>query len=208
MKYEWKKQDKDLYLPGTNPVLIDVPSLRFAMIHGEGNPNDEPFSERVGALYAVTWTIKMMPKSGFTPEGYYEYGVFPLEGIWTLAAPWDGQSPLDKAALVYQLMIRQPDFVDDALFAQAQQMAIQKKKDVLHLDEVSFGSVTEGLCVQLTHHGSYDDEPASFARIDAFIAENALTRRGHAHREIYMGDPRKQTADKRRTVLRVPVEKA
>lgn len=207
MKYEWKKQDKDLYLPGKAPVLIDVPPMRFAAIDGMGNPNEEPFSERVGALYALSWTIKMWPKSGFTPEGYYEYGVFPLEGVWSLAAPWDGQAPLDKSALVYKLMIRQPDFVDDALFALARQTAIEKKKDVLHLDEVSFLTMTDGLSVQLTHHGAYDDEPASFARIDAFIQANGLRRRGHDHREIYMGDPRKQTPDKQRTVLRVPVER-
>lgn len=26
----------------------------------------------------------MMPKKGITPEGYYEYTVFPLEGHWDL----------------------------------------------------------------------------------------------------------------------------
>jgi len=25
-----------------------------------------------------------MPKKGMTPEGYYEYTVFPIEGFWDL----------------------------------------------------------------------------------------------------------------------------
>jgi len=44
MKYEWKKQEKDLYLPKEKPVLITVPKQKFFMLSGQGNPNGEDFA--------------------------------------------------------------------------------------------------------------------------------------------------------------------
>lgn len=28
-KFEWRKELKELYLPGKNPVIIDVPEMKF-----------------------------------------------------------------------------------------------------------------------------------------------------------------------------------
>lgn len=72
MKHEWKKQEKELYLPGTKPVLINVPEQKFIMLSGQGNPNGEEFAERLSVLYPIAYAIRMMPKQGYTPEGYYE----------------------------------------------------------------------------------------------------------------------------------------
>ena len=84
MKHEWRKQEKDLYIPKQKSELIKVPEQKFLMIDGKGNPNDEDFSERIGALYSLAYAIRMMPKQGYTPEGYFEYTVYPLEGVWDL----------------------------------------------------------------------------------------------------------------------------
>ena len=83
MKIEWKKQDKELYLPKNKPGLIDVPPLNFFAISGKGNPNDEFFSEYIGVLYALSYAVKMSPKSGNAPDEYFEYTVYPLEGVWS-----------------------------------------------------------------------------------------------------------------------------
>lgn len=82
MKFEWRKHEKDLYLPKEKPVLVTVPKQKFFMISGKGNPNSEEFSEKIGVLYSLAYAVRMMPKQGFTPEGYFEYTVYPLEGIW------------------------------------------------------------------------------------------------------------------------------
>lgn len=79
MKYQWRKQEKDLYLPKAKPSLIKVPKHNFLMIKGQGNPNGEDFSERVSVLYSLAYAIRMMPRQGYTPEGYYEYTVYPLK---------------------------------------------------------------------------------------------------------------------------------
>ena len=84
MKHEWRKHEKEYYMPKEKPVLVDIPEFKFFMIKGKGNPNSEEFSEAIGVLYSLAYAIRMMPKNGYTPEGYFEYTVYPLEGIWDL----------------------------------------------------------------------------------------------------------------------------
>ncbi|WP_425517494.1 GyrI-like domain-containing protein [Paenibacillus agaridevorans] len=206
VKYEWKKNDKSLYLPKEEPTIIEVPVFRYFMISGEGNPNYEPFREAVGVLYSLSYGVKMLPKKGVAPEGYYEYTIFPLEGVWDLAVEARGLEVLDKDKLLYTIMIRQPDFVTEPLAMDVLKTVKAKKPHVL-LDKVIFGEQEEGLCLQMMHHGSYDDEPQSFAKMERYCDEHGLKRISKVHKEIYISDPRKTQADKLRTVLRFRVEK-
>ena len=43
MKYEWRKQEKQLYGAKITPALVTVPTQSCIMINGEGNPNDTDF---------------------------------------------------------------------------------------------------------------------------------------------------------------------
>lgn len=205
MKLEWKKTEKDIYLPGKSPVLVTVPKMIYVTVKGRGNPNAPAFADTIQLLYSFSYGIKMMPKSGHTPPGYEEYAVYPLEATWSIQSDWDEQHPLDKDELDYTAMIRQPSFVTDEVFALAAEKVAKKKLD-LPVEKASLTVLEEGLCVQLLHIGSYDDEPASFAKLHDFMAENKLKRRGEVHREIYLSDPRKVAPDKLRTVLRYQVE--
>lgn len=207
MKYEWKKAEKDIYLPKQSPVLITVPKYKFFMVEGEGDPNKKEFSENIGALYTLSYTIRMMPKSGFTPHGYFEYTVYPLEAVWDSHEVPLEDMLLNKDAFIYKAMIRQPDFVTQELFETALASA-SKKVDASILKKVQFVEIEDGLSVQTMHIGPYDDEPATFAEMDTFLKESNLQKRLHTHREIYMGDPRKAAPEKLRTVLRVFVEPA
>lgn len=72
-------------------------------------------------------------------------------------------------------------------------------------------TIEEGLCVQIMHVGSYDDEPASVAVMDEYLAQNGYSNDLTAerlHHEIYLSDPRKTAPEKRKTVLRHPIKKA
>lgn len=62
MKYEWKKQDKNLYGAKTTPNLISIPAQNYIMIDGKGNPNDSDVSNRVSALFSLAYAIKMRYK--------------------------------------------------------------------------------------------------------------------------------------------------
>ena len=206
MKYEWKKNGKSLYLPKNQPEAITIPPMKFFMIKGKGNPNNESFSEAVGVLYSLSYGIKMMPKKGVTPEGYFEYTVFPLEGVWDLAEEARDLEILDKDSLIYTIMIRQPEFVTDDL---AQTVIEGTKLNKPHplLESVQFGNIEDGLCVQMLHIGSYDNETESFNKMEDFCKDNNLRRLSKIHREIYISDFRKTEPEKLKTVLRFKVEK-
>lgn len=73
MKYEWRKMDKELYLPKVKPTILLDEEKQYFTVEGKGNPNKEGFKKDVELLYALSYQIRMMPKSGFTPEGYYEF---------------------------------------------------------------------------------------------------------------------------------------
>jgi hypothetical protein len=206
MKYEWKKNDKVLYVPKNQPEVITIPPMKFFMLNGKGNPNNESFSEAVGVLYSLSYGIKMMPKKGTTPEGYFEYTVFPLEGVWDLAEEARGLEVLDKDSLIYTIMIRQPDFVTDELAQSVIENTKLKKPHPL-LENVQFGSIEDGLCVQMLHIGPYDTETESFNKMEAFCKENNLRRVSKIHREIYITDFRKTAPEKLKTVLRFKAEK-
>lgn len=148
----------------------------------------------------------MLPKSGITPEGYYEYTVYPLEGIWDLNEEGRKLDYLDKNHFVYHLMIRQPDFVTEELFRKAVENVSAKKKH-LSAESAQFKRISDGLSIQMMHHGSYDDEPKTFSIMDQYCEENGLIRIDKRHREIYISDPRKTASDKLKTVLRYKVSK-
>lgn len=63
-------------------------------------------------LYSIAYVVRMIPRNGFTPNGYFEYTVYPLEGLWHLTEEGRNNKSLDKNELLYTIMIRQPDFVN------------------------------------------------------------------------------------------------
>ncbi|EUJ45224.1 GyrI-like domain-containing protein [Listeria riparia] len=202
MKYEWRKQDKSIYLPKQAPEIIDVPTMKYFTISGKGNPNSPAFSELIKTLYAASYAVKMMPKKVAAPEGYYDYTVFPLEGFWTLEP---GSKALDKERLIFKIMIRQPDFITPELFDYAKETIIKKvspeNRDLLKLEEI-----TEGLNLQMLHIGSFDDEPATFAQMETFCGQNNLIRLSKSHKEIYLSDVNKVAPDKLKTTLRFEIK--
>lgn len=206
MKHEWRKQEKRYYIPKQKPELIEIPPFKFIQLKGEGNPNNDAFSEAIGVLYSLAYAIRMMPKNGFIPEGYEEYVVYPLEGVWDLKEEARNQDTLDKDALVYTIMIRQPEFVTEEVFQEALRRVKQKKPHPL-LDEVEFVTIEEGMCVQMMHVGSFDDEKYSFDLMKQYCEENQLNIRSQVHREIYISDFRKTAPEKLKTVLRYRIRK-
>jgi len=198
MKYEWKKQEKGLYLPKDTPTVITIPKQKFFAIKGKGNPNEADFSERVSVLYSLAYAVRIMPKSGFTPDGYFEYTVYPLEGVW------ENTDVSDKGSFIYTIMIRQPDFVTAEISEKAFETTKRKKPHPL-LAEAFFCEIEDGLSVQMLHNGDYDNEPVSFAKMQVFMSDSGLVRNSNNHREIYLSDATKTDRDKLKTILRYSV---
>lgn len=206
--FDYKKEYKDLYMPKNSPMLIDVPAMNYIMIDGKGDPNNnKEFEHAVEVLYGLSFTIKMSKMKGNQPEGYFEYVVPPLEGLWSIN---NGTFSLEKRDnWVWTLMIRQPEFVTLDFFNWACSELKHKKPD-LNIDGARFEAYNEGSCVQMMHIGPYSTEPTTALIIEDFMKENNLKTRlgdGGKHHEIYLSDPRKAKPDQMKTVLRHPVKK-
>ena len=209
MPFDFKKEYKEFYMPKGKPEIITVPKMNYIAVRGKGNPNveDGEYKKSIELLYGIAYTIKMSKKSEHKIEGYFDYVVPPLEGFW-----WqddvDGIDYGHKENFQWISVIRLPDFVTKADFDWAIEEATRKKK--MDFSKVEFLEIEEGLCVQCLHSGSYDDEPATIAAMDKFIADNGYendisdTRR---HHEIYLSDARKVAPEKLKTVIRHPIKK-
>nr|WP_254917441.1 MULTISPECIES: GyrI-like domain-containing protein [Fibrobacter] len=196
-------------MPKGKPEIVTVPKMNYIAVRGKGNPNEEEgeYKKSIELLYGIAYTIKMSKKGDHKIEGYFDYVVPPLEGFW-----WqenvDGIDYSHKENFQWISVIRLPDFVTKADFEWATEEATRKKK--MDFSKVEFLTLEEGLCVQCMHSGSYDDEPATVAAMDKFIADNGYendisdTRR---HHEIYLSDARKAAPEKLKTVIRHPIKK-
>jgi len=207
-KHEWRKKEKKLYVPKNKPEIIEVPDFKFITLRGEGSPADEAFSEIIGVLYSLAYPIKMLTKKmDVRPSGYYDFTVYPLEGIWDIneKAKEHFSGVIDKEDLVFQLMIRQPEFIDESLYGQIFDI-VKKKKPSPLLDQVNFEVIPEGKCIQMLHLGRFEDESISFDEMEAFAESKGLARLSKVHREIYLSDARKVAPEKLKTVLRFKVK--
>ncbi len=209
--FDVKRALKALYVPPTRPTIVDVPAMTFAMVDGEGDPNDEQgaYAGAVQALYSLTYTIKMSPRAGRAPEGFFEFVVPPLEGLWTFPLEQFDGVHVPKGALIWTSMIRLPEFITPQVLDWAR-TEVARKKDV-DTSRARLETWTEGLCVQVMHIGPYETEPESVARMHAwaesqgYVIDLSDERR---HHEIYLGDPRRTAPDKLKTVVRHPIRTA
>ena len=111
-----------------------------------------------------------------------------------------------KAEFNWISVIRLPDFVTKKDFDWAVETASAKKK--MDCSGAEFLTVDEGLCVQIMHHGPFDDEPATVAIMDKYLEDHGYRNdfsQGRLHHEIYMSDVRKVAPEKWKTVIRHPI---
>lgn len=210
MAFDFKKEYKEYYMPKNRPEIIDIPAMNYIAVRGKGNPNEEDgaYKQAVGIQYAIAYTIKMSYKGNRKIDGFFEYVVPPLEGFW-----WQegikGVDYSNKEMFQWISVIRLPDFVSEEDFDWARQEASRKKEMDCSLAE--YFTVKEGLCVQIMHIGSFDNEPETVAIMDEYLLENGYENDisdTRLHHEIYLSDPRKVERDKCKTVIRHPIKKS
>jgi len=209
MVFDYKKEYKEYYLPKNNPSIIEIPKMNFLAVRGKGNPGEEngEYSESIGLLYPVSYTLKMSYKGTYKIDGYFQYVVPPLEGFW-----WQpgikGMDYNKKDKLEWISLIRVPDFITKKDFNWAVEEATKKKKQ--DFSKVEFLTYDEGLCVQCMHIGSYDDEPTTVDLMHEYMEKNGYEldiSNKRYHHELYLSDPRKGNINKLKTVIRHPIRK-
>ena len=207
--FDFKKEYKEFYMPKNKPSVVTVPKANYIAVRGKGDPNEEggAYQQSIGILYSVAYTLKMSYKTDYTIKGFFEYVVPPLEGFW-----WQddvcGVDYTNKSKFNWISVIRLPDFVTKDDFEWAVETATRKKKIDCSLAE--FLTIDEGLCVQVMHIGSFDEEPATVALMDDFLEENGYINdfnESRMHHEIYLSDARKVPPEKWKTVIRHPIKK-
>ena len=209
MAFDYKKEYKEFYLPKKKPEIVTIPKMNYIAVKGCGDPNKEDgeYKNSISILYALAFTIRMSKLTDYRIEGYFDYVVPPLEGFW-----WQqGVMQIDysrKDAFQWISVIRLPDFVSEKDFNWAKQQV--KTKKGIDCSNAQFLTIEEGLCVQIMHIGSYDDEPETITLMDKFIKENGYINdfsNTRMHHEIYLSDARRVAPEKLKTVIRHPIRK-
>lgn len=208
MAYDFKKVDRKLYRPTTKPALIDVPQMQFITASGHGDPNQSggQYQQCLQQLYTIAYTIKMSKMGTHQIDDYFDFVVPPLEGFW-----WQpGVKGVDyqhKEQFHFISAIRMPEFVTPEVLEWAIAEAAHKKQ--VDCSAVKLTTITEGKCAQVMHIGPYDDEPATIAKLQQFVAAQGLSldySDQRHHHEIYLSDPRRVKPERMKTVIRIPVK--
>jgi hypothetical protein len=199
-KIDLKKDLKHLYRQSAREVVqVEVPTFRFLMIDGQGDPNtSQEFAQAVEALFSVSYTAKFMIKKG--PQGL-DYAVMPLEGLWW-ADDMSAFATNDKAKWKWTVIIMQPPFVRDEVI-EAAIVEVRRRKSLPSLDRLRLENFSEGLCAQVLHVGPFSEEGPTIERLHEFI--DTRTGRTGKHHEIYLSDIRRADPKKWKTIIRHPM---
>ena len=208
--FDFKKENKELYYTKKDPIFVEIPTMKFIIVEGRGNPNtSQSYQNAMEILYGLSYAIKMSKNKDTEPEGYYDYVIPPLEGLWDVEdEDFDFHTITNKDKFHWFAMLRQPDFVTKTVFEQAKK-TLSFKKPLLDFSTTTLEDRTEGKCAQIFHLGSYDDEPKTISILHQFIVDAghqidiSKTRK---HHEIYLNNPNRTSADKLKTIIRYPIK--
>ena len=187
-----------LYAPPAGAFsMVDVPGLPFAILAGEGPPEQAPIQAAVKALYTAIYAIRRearerMGKSFVEPPVEVVYWADDLRdlaagnrGKWH----WRVQITLPVWADAQRLM----DSVADARHAPGDKPAVR------------WGMLTEGKCVQFLHIGPTNGLPEILEGLYShYLPQQDLESDGPYH-EIYLDDWSRVAPQQRKIILRQPV---
>ena len=195
-KIDLFKQHSDEYVARQTPAFVRAGKTHYLAVVGSGAPGGEEFQEKVGALYAVAYTIKMTRKFA----GERDYVISKLEALWS------GCEGKPKEEWSWRVMIRTPDFVKPGELRNARQALTDKGKGE-GSEAVELWSLAEGQCVQMLHVGPYEKEGETIAVMKGFAESEGYELKG-LHHDIYLSDPRRVPPERLKTILRHPVKKS
>ena len=192
-----KKVYRD-YTASAAPEVVEVPSRRYLMIDGAGDPNTgQDYRDAIAALYPLAHGLRAAVKVA-TGDAYV---VMPLEGLWWAEDMADFDST-DKSGWLWTAMICVPEVVSPEMAA-AVLPAVSEQKRLVSGHKARVEAVTEGVAAQLLYVGPFADEGPTIAALHQFIDDAGFRLSGH-HHEIYLSDPRRTQAAKLRTIIRQP----
>lgn len=195
-RVDLKRLLRPVYDAKAEPSLVDVPTLPFLMVDGEGDPNSDGYRATVEGLYRVAYGVRALLKP------VVSYSVLPSQGRWwTENGEPDPELDGDRSGWRWTMMIAQPEQVTTELVDAAVE-TVRKKSPTAA--SVRLETWTEGPSAQILHIGPYANETSTLQRLYAYVEQEGRTLAGR-HHEIYLSDPRRVAPEKMRTILRYPV---
>lgn len=197
-KIDLCKLHREEYATPSHPTIVATSKASYLAIPGAGAPGGPEFTARIGALYAMAFTIKMTRKF----DGRQDYVIGKLEAqYWT-------DEGVDPAAAQpdpwrWRLLIRTPDFVEKSEVREAARK-LREKGQTVPVGEVELVVVNGGPCVQMLHVGPYDQSGKTRAQMLEMIERDGWEIAGRSH-EVYLSDPRRVAPERLRTILRLRV---
>ena len=102
---------RDQYAAATDPSAVEIPTRKYLMIDGSGDPNTSiEYRDAVEALYPIAYSIRAAIKEA-TGDAYV---VLPLEGLWW-AKDMNEFGTADKSNWLWTTMVGVPDWVTDRM---------------------------------------------------------------------------------------------
>ncbi|MDP6418541.1 MAG: GyrI-like domain-containing protein [Candidatus Krumholzibacteria bacterium] len=199
-KLDLLKLHKQDYTQSRKPGIFRPSIGLYLSYQGTGSPGGEVFTQAIGALYAMAFTIKMTEKF----EKGRDYKVSKIEGIW-----WGTENPCGdysqepKDQWNWKLMIRVPEFIGEDQMKGARKQLEEKGKDPAFRD-VLLIELDEGEVVQMLHLGPYEKEGETIVQMLDYAESEGYEIAG-CHHDIYLSDPRRAKPERLKTIVRFPV---
>lgn len=197
-KLDLKKAYPEYYTAGQKPKVVNLEPYYYIMSQGQSTPEAPDFEQAIGHLYTLAYKLKFSSKAGDM-----DFVVPKLEGFWWV----EGDKPFEltpRTEWHWKLMMRMPDFIGKSDFDEAITALVADEK--LPADhKLVFEELHEGLCLQVMHLGSYEEEGPSIEKIQRFAAQEGFEVTGK-HHEIYLSDPTKTEVSKLKTIIRYSIQ--
>lgn len=203
-RVDFKKKYREFFNASDKKVLfVKIPDFKYLTIKGKGHPDGNPeFEQKIGAIYAIAYTLKFMFKDvSLQPEGYFDFVIPPMGARW-----WtDGMdfSMENKDEWQWELTVMMAEYINDDHLGKAK-TEIRKKKDPSPwLDDVKLKILHEGEVAMMMHIGPYNEVGNTYEKLFSAMKEAGREpAEGKCH-EIYLNDPRRTAHHKLKTVVRV-----
>ncbi|MGI5157855.1 GyrI-like domain-containing protein [Microbispora sp. CA-102843] len=182
------------YSAADTPELAEFGPVTGLGVTGCGAPGGPAHLAAITALYAVAGPLTGL--AGGLPMPV-------LEGRWWVEDTTRHPLDVPRDEWHWHLFLRLPADLDPALAEQAREAA----RPTPGIDAVQLVTFTDGRCVQMTHRGSFAEEPKSLALMDEFMHAHGLVPAG-LHHELYLSGVQETDPAALRTILRQPVRTA
>jgi hypothetical protein len=185
------------YAAGRTPRVVATDPTRYLTLDGAGDVSGAGFLEQAQALQDLLRELR----SRVRREADKDFALPPLEAL--VGAPRGPSNGTDDRAGngAWKLLLRIPAFVRVSDLAA---LVDESEGEWDSTRPARIEELREGRCIQALHLGPFGTVPSTVDRLRRAAAEQDLSVRGRLH-QVWLSDPGRTPAERRRTVVRLPV---